>query len=71
MSTFQTLFTKMEDHTLIITINRPDKLNALNKQLCKFPYTNDYPDYKPHITIAYVKKGLGKKYLDIFNNKSL
>lgn len=30
---FQTLFTKMEDHTLIITINRPEKLNALNSQV--------------------------------------
>jgi enoyl-CoA hydratase len=30
---FQTLFTKIEDHTLIITINRPDVLNALNKQV--------------------------------------
>ena len=33
MSSFQTLFTKMEDHTLIITINRPEKLNALNQQV--------------------------------------
>ena len=30
---FQTLFTKMGDHTLIITINRPEKLNALNSQV--------------------------------------
>ena len=33
MSSFQTLFTKMEDHTLIITINRPDKLeNDMKEQ---------------------------------------
>lgn len=23
---------------------------------------NDYPDYRPHITVAYVKPGLGEKY---------
>ena len=33
---FQTLFTKLEDHTLIITINRPDVLNALNKQVINY-----------------------------------
>lgn len=32
---FQTLFTKMVEHTLIITINRPEKLNALNDQVMK------------------------------------
>ena len=26
--------------------------------------TQTYPDYKPHMTIAYIKKGKGKKYLD-------
>lgn len=28
---YQTLLTQLEDHILIVTINRPDKLNALNK----------------------------------------
>lgn len=34
-----------------------------NKALCdEFPYTSDYPKYQPHVTIAFVKKGKGKKY---------
>lgn len=39
-------------------------LNKMNKELKKFPFTSDYPDYHPHITVAYVKKGRGKKYID-------
>jgi len=33
---------------------------------------NSYPEYKPHITIAYVKKGEGKKYVgkDVLGNGS-
>lgn len=39
------------------------QLHALNKMATdNFEYTTDYPDYHPHMTIAYVKKGLGKKY---------
>jgi 2'-5' RNA ligase len=41
-----------------------DSLNELNKQLSQLPHTtNIIPDYKPHLTIAYVKKGLGSKYI--------
>jgi 2'-5' RNA ligase len=41
-----------------------DELHKLNKFIEKsFPYNNDYPEYKPHATIAYVKKGKGKKYI--------
>jgi 2'-5' RNA ligase len=33
--------------------------NILSKTL---PNTQTYPEYKPHITLSYVKKGKGKKY---------
>jgi hypothetical protein len=42
------------------------ELKATNKALSKFPFTTDYPDYHPHLTIAYIKKGLGKKYTHLF-----
>ena len=43
---------------------KPDgALQYLHNELSKFPNSDQYPDYKPHITIAYVKKGTGKKYI--------
>lgn len=39
-----------------------DDLHKMNETLCKFPHTNDYPDYHPHCTVAYLKPGRGKKY---------
>lgn len=39
-------------------------LSKINKFLCRnFDYTNDYDDYKPHVTLCYVKKGMGKNYI--------
>lgn len=37
-------------------------LHQINSMFRKLPHTSDYPDYKPHVTIAYVKKGNGSKY---------
>lgn len=37
-------------------------LRLINKKLKELPFTTDYPDYKPHMTISYVKSGTGKKY---------
>lgn len=42
------------------------RLNGVMRE--SFPYTNDYPDYHPHMTIAYLKPGMGKKYVSKFKN---
>jgi 2'-5' RNA ligase len=45
-----------------LAINSPD-LTRLNKTISEaLPNTNDYPEYQPHVTLAYVKAGEGKKY---------
>lgn len=42
-----------------------DQLNELNDKISKnFAVTDTHPKYIPHVTIAYVKKGLGPKYID-------
>ena len=37
-------------------------LHGLNQKIKQYPHTNEFPEYHPHITIAYVKKGMGQKY---------
>lgn len=50
---------------------KDDVLYKINKKLTeRFPYTNNYPDYHPHSTIAYLKPGEGKKYVDMFKDKT-
>ena len=40
------------------------ELRDLNKIICEnFSYTSKFPDYNPHITISYLKKGTSQKYL--------
>ena len=42
-----------------------DSLFDTNEELKQFPFTSDYPDYHPHMTVAYLKPGTGKKYTKI------
>jgi len=45
------------------------ELNKLNKLCTKnFKYTNKYPEYKAHATVAYLMPGTGEKYLKKFAN---
>jgi len=46
-----------------------DQLAEVNSKLKQFPFTSDFPDYHPHMTIAYLKRGMGKKYADQFKGK--
>jgi 2'-5' RNA ligase len=39
-------------------------LHEINSMFRSLPHNSDYPDYKPHVTIAYVKPGTGKNYKD-------
>jgi len=40
-------------------------LQDLHDKLSEFPNSNEYPEYEPHITLCYTKKGRGKKYEDL------
>ena len=55
---------KMKDYK-----KKDDVLFQINKELTdKFPYKTDYPEYHPHSTISYLKKGTGKKYIKILKD---
>lgn len=41
-------------------------LAELNAELVKLPHTTNFPDYHPHATVAYLKPGSGKKYVEKF-----
>jgi len=45
-------------------------LRKLNRALSKLPHTTEFPDYHPHCTIAYLKKGKGDKYVEKLKDKS-
>jgi len=44
-------------------------LHDCNAALVKLPHTTDYPNYHPHMTIAYLKNGMGKKYVDLLGTE--
>jgi len=52
-----------EEHDILICRLRPSEtLNALNLELSKLLKKTPTYNYNPHLTIAYLKKGKGKRY---------
>jgi len=41
-----------------------DNLSETNEDLKQYPFTTDYPNYHPHMTVEYLKPGMGKKYVE-------
>lgn len=62
------LFEKDEYDVLKFDV-KGKSLHKFNKALRELPYENDYPDYHPHCTIAYLKKNTAQKYLDMFKDE--
>lgn len=58
------LFTNDKFDVLKVDVKSDDmrRLNALLQKNVEFE--SDFPDYTPHVTIAYLKPGEGKKYAD-------
>lgn len=55
-------FENEEYDVLKIDVKCP-KMHDTNKELRdNIDYVETYPDYHPHMTVAYLKKGTGKKY---------
>lgn len=54
-----------EDYDVLKIDVESDILRKMNTAFKSFPYTNDYEEYKPHMTVAYLKKGNKDKYRNI------
>jgi 2'-5' RNA ligase len=46
-----------------------DNLHEANSELKQYPYTSNFPDYHPHATIAYLKPGTGKRYIEMLKGQ--
>jgi 2'-5' RNA ligase len=42
-------------------------LHEANADLKQHPFTSDFPDYHPHMTIAYLKPGKGKRWANMLD----
>ena len=42
--------------------------SLIHDELKQLPNSEKFPDFHPHMTIAYLKPGIGQKYLGIFKS---
>ena len=56
------IFENPEFDVVKLGVDSNKSLNEINRRLSELPNSNQFPEYKPHLTLAYLKKGKGKKY---------
>lgn len=57
------LFDTNDEYDVVKLDIESEKLREYNKIISQYPNENEFPDYMPHMTLAYVKKGKGEDYL--------
>lgn len=62
------LFTTNPDYDVLKYDVTGDNLQEVHQELQSLPYESDFPTFHPHLTIAYIKKGLGQKYAKIVDD---
>ena len=45
-------------------VSPTQNLQDFNKELSQLPNSNEFPEYKPHITVGYVNPGTSDKYVN-------
>jgi 2'-5' RNA ligase len=53
-----------DDYDVVIFRLESEDMQRVHDELDTLPNDNEWPEYKPHMTIAYVQPGLGRKYAD-------
>jgi 2'-5' RNA ligase len=56
------IFENPEFDVVKLGVENNKTLIEINRRLSKLPNSNQFPEYKPHLTLAYLKRGSGKKY---------
>lgn len=63
------LFENTNYDVVKLTVVNTPILQKVHEKLSKLPNSDKYPNYNPHITCAYVKKGTGQKYIKDYKNQ--
>jgi len=69
-----TIFTNPSKYDVVVAKVISEDLERLNKKLAsKLAHTDLYGEYNPHMTIAYLKKGKGRRYdqLDLWAGRKI